>query len=239
MVFIASNWMARPSPAKVIVYSNCDQIALSLNGKLIATQKPDSGPDVTYSGSKPGDPETLLDSRWSSAGGQPFNGGCCVHLKHPPFTFMNVPCAPGNLTAVGYIAGKAVAQFTARTPGPATNLSVAFDTQRKPLLADGADCVFVRVNILDANGTIVQTNDLPSLHLSVSGPARLIGTDPIHVEAGVASVLLQATDHPGKISVTAAANGLTSATESITSEAADDLAAERSDGYGTAPEAVR
>ena len=137
-----------------------------------------------------------------------FDGGNAKHLAHPPFTFTQVPYAPGTLKAVGYLGGKIVATDAVRTPEAPRSLRLAFDTVRNPLVADGADAVFVRASIVDRNGTVVPENALPSLTFSVTGPARLVGTDPVHVEAGVASVLLQAGLQPGAIRVTARADGL-------------------------------
>jgi hypothetical protein len=42
MVFIANQWTST-SPTTVKVYSNCDQVTLSLNGTAIATRSPDTG----------------------------------------------------------------------------------------------------------------------------------------------------------------------------------------------------
>lgn len=221
LVFVASDWTRRPSPSRVVVFSNCDEVALFVNGALVKRQKPDAGPDTPYSKKKV-DLADTKGTRYDDSGGYMFDGGNASHLAHPPFTFMAVPYAPGTVKAVGYLGGKVVATDTVHTPEVPKSLSLAFDLARHPLVADGADAVFVRAFIRDANGTTVPLNALPELTFTVSGPGRLIGTDPIHVEAGVASVLLQAGLTPGAIRVTARANGLSSATATVISQPAED-----------------
>jgi len=47
VVFIA-NWWTGKSPKTVTVFSNCDQVDLVLNGRLVASQKPDTGSSVRH-----------------------------------------------------------------------------------------------------------------------------------------------------------------------------------------------
>jgi len=214
MVFIASDWTPRHSGGKVVVYSNCDEVELSLNGKAIARQKPDSGPDSKYSNWNANIAATT-GNHYDNTGGHPFDGGNALHLDHPPFTFFNVPCSAGTIKAVGYLKGVPFVTSVVRTPGKPEKLKVTIDEQRIPLESDGADEVFVRVSILDDNGTIVPVNELPSLKIAADGDAELIGLDPIHIEAGVASVLLRAGSAPGRIVVRASAAGLLGAETTI------------------------
>jgi beta-galactosidase len=64
MVFIASFWNSKSTPT-VHVYSNCDQVRLSLNGTVVATQNPDAGthfghPPFTFTGVKSYQSGTLV-----------------------------------------------------------------------------------------------------------------------------------------------------------------------------------
>jgi hypothetical protein len=130
---------------------------------------------------------------------------------------------PGTIKAVAYLGGKPVAESLVQTPGEPKTLKLVFETQRRPLAADGADLIFVRAEILDKNGTVVPRNTLPSLQFTVSSPAHVVKTDSMHVEAGVASALLQAGTNPGLIQVTATATGLKSTTATLVSQSAEAL----------------
>lgn len=81
---------------KLIVYGNVDEVVLEVNGKIVGKQKPEKGPSTPYSADEKG---------WET-GGNPFDGGNCENLTHPPFTFNNNQWVEGSVKAIGYIKGK-------------------------------------------------------------------------------------------------------------------------------------
>jgi len=72
------------------------------------------------------------------------------------------------------------------------------------------DIIFIYANVTDEKGTTVPDAD-NTVRFSVSGPARLIGQNPIKAEAGIGSVLLQICGGSGEIKLTAEADGLKAA----------------------------
>ena len=222
MVYIANLWSER-SPHKVVVYSNCEEVELFVNGQSIAKRKPDNGPDTDY-GKVPAAADPLY---WQDTGGKlppvehpgnrnvaTFDGGNCRHLAHPPFTFPSVAFTPGELKAVGIIGGKPAATMVRKTSGAAARLALVVDLAGRDLSADGADAVFVHAEVLDADGTLIWDAQ-PMVHFSVSGNATLIGGPELEAEAGVASVLVRAGLAPGIITVTATSEGLPTATTTV------------------------
>lgn len=222
-VFIANYWTPRPSPTKVVVFANCEEVELQVNGKIIARQKPDSGSDSDYGVWRPeADPDYMASgknvhedeaatAKTLKQNGESylamFDGGNCRHMAHPPFTFAPVPYEAGELTAVGFIGGKKVCEFVRRTPGAPAALQLEVETCGRELAADNSDAVFVRARAVDKNGMTVPTADLP-VTFSVQGAGRMLSPAEIKTEAGVATLLLQAAGKPGKIRITATAGGL-------------------------------
>lgn len=194
MVYIANWWTPVDQPEKVVVYSNCDEVALYTNGKLIKKQRPDSGPDTDY-----GDFEK---------GGNPFDGGNCTHLTHPPFTFKNIPWEKGEVTAVGFIKGKKVTEQTVKTPLAATKLKLIADTQSKSLIADGADVIFLHAQITDEKGTIICLDNETTVHFSISNNGKIIGPATAKARGGIASILIRANNKAGSITINAEAKKL-------------------------------
>ncbi|NOU72872.1 hypothetical protein GC098_15820 [Paenibacillus sp. LMG 31458] len=77
----------------------------------------------------------------------------------------------------------------------------------KKISADGADFVFVYAEIKDANGTVVPSA-CDEVLFDINGPAVIVGENPVRAEAGIATVLLQARETPGEITVLALAKGV-------------------------------
>ena len=228
-VHVANRWSTRRSLTKVVIFSNCDQVALLLNGREIARRKPDDGATSGYLGPKTADPLywahgkgdiVPADSLQAPVGGVigalPFSGGNCRNLAHPPFTFDKVPYQPGRLEAVGYVHGRIVARDRVTTPLAPHHLRIEVAEGGKPLQADGADFVFVYVSVCDKNGQVVP-DAKPTVTLSVTGAAEPLSADKRPAEAGIAPFMIRAKTLPGRVVLTAHVNGLPDATIALNS----------------------
>ena len=133
----------------------------------------------------------------------------------------NVLFTPGTLQAIGYNNGIAVLTNTISTTGPAAAIALLPD--RSTILADGRDVAVVTVEVLDAQGNVVPTasnnvtfaisggtilgvgNGNPSSHEPDRASQRMVFN-------GLAEVIVQATNQPGFITLTATSTGLSSTT---------------------------
>ncbi|SNC65935.1 beta-galactosidase [Hymenobacter gelipurpurascens] len=129
------------------------------------------------------------------------------HLAHPSFTFTLPKFTAGTLKAVAYQNGKAAAEYTQRTPGPAHHIQLTFDKSGRELTAGRQDAVFVYATVVDAQGTPVP-DATSAIQFAATGNAELLGDNPVKAEAGIATTLLRAGSTPGAVSVTATASGL-------------------------------
>jgi beta-galactosidase len=194
MVFIASHGTFF-SPSTITVFSNCEEVRLLLNGRELARRRPDTG----------------------------------HAMAHPPFTFhvepftaeqstmyMNsvarIEPAQWELRADGLIGGEVAATHVLRPPGVASRVMLEADLCGRPLTASGADWVRVFARVCDAQGTTVPFAD-DLICFEAGGEGRILASEqiaagPIQAEAGIATVLIQASNRPGKIKVKATAFGL-------------------------------
>jgi beta-galactosidase len=147
------------------------------------------------------------------------------------FSFPAVAWTAGTIKAVGYdSSGANVAQYQLQTAGaPAKiRLSATVDPNGG-LKADGADVAMFDVEVLDANGQRIPTDEAP-IAFTMSGPgvwrggynSGVLGSTnatTLLTECGVNRVFIRSTLTPGTIALTASRSGLTSDTVSVTSSA--------------------
>jgi len=131
----------------------------------------------------------------------------------------DVEYEPGTLTAIGRDVGDAVgpeisAALTTARAADALVLEVSDDR----LLANGADCTEVTVRVVDKFGVVVPQAREEAV-FSVDGPAHIrgIGGEPkTQLAAGVGRIIVQATDTPGDVTITAAYEALIEAVVTLT-----------------------
>ncbi len=139
---------------------------------------------------------------------------------HPPFTFAMTSFTPGTLRADCLIGGAVKVSATRQTPGAATALRLR--PEGTTLRADLSDARLVFVDVVDANTTVVPT-DNRQVTLTVTGPATIVGPATIAMKGGQLAFWVRPSRTAGSITVTAAATGLTSGTATLTSQAVAGL----------------
>jgi beta-galactosidase len=170
-----ANYWTNSSNTTITVFTNCDNVELRLNGVLITNGGKEQSENST-------------------------------HLLRPPFIFKIDQYIPGRLEAVGFIKGKSVARTSRLTPGKIRHhLGIEIDFSGQPLIKN--DVIFVYAYIYDENNTVIpDADDLIQFSLSnAHDQAFFIGENPVHAEAGIASILLKTTSMVSynKITVTA------------------------------------
>ncbi|MCB1129484.1 MAG: DUF4982 domain-containing protein [Verrucomicrobiae bacterium] len=138
-----------------------------------------------------------------------------------------VPYAPGELRAVGLVAGKVVAETRLKTSGAPKMLKLTAD--RSTIRADRSDLSYIAIEVVDENGQRVPNAEIP-VRFSVRGAGKLAGqasgvpNKPASFRAPVCTtfhgrclVILRPTGSPGEITLHAEAEGLGS--DSVTIEA--------------------
>jgi beta-galactosidase len=109
-------------------------------------------------------------------------------MAHPPLEFDTGSFAPGELVAIAYSNGRAVAEHRVRTPGAPVKLALALDELGVPAVQ--GDLVFVRARLLDARGTTVPANGW-QVRFSAGQGTEIVGSPVAATEAGIASVLVR------------------------------------------------
>jgi beta-galactosidase len=130
----------------------------------------------------------------------------------------DVVYSPGNLRAVGYIAGQPVAEQSISTTGVPAQIRLTAD--REVIQADNLDLCYITVEVLDAQGRLHPTAD-NTVFTTVNGPGKILAigsSNPISEESYVANqrkvyhgralVVVKSSHEPGEVRLSAQADGL-------------------------------
>lgn len=150
------------------------------------------------------------------------------------FSFSDIAWQAGNLSAVGYdAANKVICNYSLQTVGEPYALRLTQIKRPTPFVADGHDLALIEIEVVDAKGNRCPTA-LNMINYSLEGEAEwrggmAMGTDnyilakSFPVEGGVNRFLIRSTTKPGLIKINANAEGLKSATISLTTTSYNTL----------------
>jgi beta-galactosidase len=188
MLHIAPHWNWAGKEGQEIpvrVFSNCKEVELFLNGISLGKQT----------------------------------------MQKNQFLDWKVAYAAGSLEAKGYNGDKSVIETKVETTGAPASIQLLPD--RTTISANGRDLSIVNVAVLDALGRVVPTAE-NLIQFQISGGGRIIGVgngDPSSHEAdkadqrklfnGWAQVMVQSSAQPGETRLSAASQGLRTASSKI------------------------
>jgi len=181
MVKIAATWQPGPAKRDIVVFTNCDEARLSINGRLVAIQRPQKGGATSYGQAKP------------------FDGSNTANLPHPPIVFRSVQFEQGALHVVGFKNGRPVAHDSVESALSPDHLKVWVDDLGVAPTAN--DLVFIRAAFVDKLGRINPGDHRP-IRFEVSG-ATIAGENFAESEMGVGSILVRTPVRQGKFSIKA------------------------------------
>lgn len=181
------HWNWKPGQqVDLVTYFNADEVELFLNGRSLGTKRK-QGDDV--------------------------------------LVFWRVPFEPGVVKAVSRKNGQVVLAKEVRTAEEPARIVLVPD--RKTIKADGTDLSFVTVKVVDRNGTVVPMAD-NLIKFKVIGDGNIVGVDNGYQAShesfkgkqrkafhGLALVIVQAKQNPGRIYLEATADKLQAASVAI------------------------
>jgi beta-galactosidase len=185
LVKIAATWQPGAAKRDVVVFTNCQSVQLSINGRVISSGSPQFTPPTDYSKAKP------------------FDGSNTANLKHPPIVFRDVTFVKGTLAARGFVGGKLVASDAVSTAGKPDHLKLWLDDFGVAPTTN--DLVFLRAAVVDAYGNTCPEG-VQNIKFKVNGDGSLIADEPIPTEMGVASILVRTTTTARRFTVSALSN---------------------------------
>ncbi|MBI1333169.1 MAG: DUF4982 domain-containing protein [Armatimonadetes bacterium] len=185
-VKVVGDWNPGPPKRDLVVFSNCEEVELLVNGKSIARQSPVRGGATDYADAKP------------------FDGSNTGNLRHPPIVFRNIPYQPGLVEIKGFVNGKVVTTDRLRTVEQPEQIKVFVYEYGVP--ATKNDLVFFRAAVVDSHGNVC-VDDSREIHITVSG-AELVGKAEIVAGKGAIVGLIRTSPTASIVSIRASAPGL-------------------------------
>jgi beta-galactosidase len=131
-------------------------------------------------------------------------------LKHPPFTFKEIPFTPGILTARGVNDGELAAEHSIAAAGAPVEMILEADLSGRPWESGVKDGIFVYARVVDHHKQVIHDFS-GQVTFEVSGDAALIGDSSPPVEGGMATALIMAGEEPDEITLKAVSGSLQSA----------------------------
>ncbi|MBY8882623.1 glycoside hydrolase family 2 TIM barrel-domain containing protein [Actinacidiphila acidipaludis] len=201
---------------QVWAYTNVDTVELYLNGRSLGVRRFDRKQTVDGRGylettEATGDDKTVTGGPYPGSYTSPNGSAGKLHLT------WDVPFAQGELKAVARSGGRTVATDVLRTASPAHAVRLVADRASAP--ADGSSLIYVTAEVIDARGTVLP-NAAELLTFHVAG-GSLAGVDNGQQESaeryqattrttfrGKALAIVRAGTAPGRLTVTATADGL-------------------------------
>jgi|GEM_PF-1439715 len=145
------------------------------------------------------------------------------------FGFTNVAWQAGKIKAIGYNGGVQVAMQEITTAGAPNKIKLTPILGPQGFRADGSDVAMFDVEVTDANGNRIPT-DQARIDFTYSGQAKWLGgynsgvqnsifQNFLNTENGINRVFVRSTRTAGSFTLTASRSGLTPATVTINSSA--------------------
>lgn len=205
-LFIA-NEFTQLSPSDIYIYSNCDEVELTINDRVVGRITPSD------------------DKKYSHIPHPPFIFKDAFDIADFKTQGMNKAFL-ATVVAKGYIDGELVTTTEKAYPLRSEALVLEVDDLNMELVADGADFVPIRCIVVDANGT-KKVLSSEYIHFVVEGEGEIIGgvanyANPVETQMGIATLLVRSTTTSGEIRVKAFSNGLSSAEITLRSNPTTD-----------------
>lgn len=174
------------SPKTVTVFTNCDEVCLTSQGKAPFTQK------VPREAKGLPSPPVHFENAWD-------------FQLSKELTRDNKE-DQDSILAEGLIGGKVVSSQLIKPSRRTHEIKLSLDTTT-PLSANGSDIALIIAEIVDKDGTVKRLNN-ERIQFTVDGPASIIGGEhqglnPRKISWGSAPVLVRMGTQPGKVTIKA------------------------------------